>query len=173
MNLEITRKMINDFYNCFETGYDFEYFLKKFLEDLGFTDIKVTKRSGDNGIDLIAYKNSISDLDIDPEKYIIQAKRYKNTVPVKEIREFKGTASYEKRNTASFVPSWKPENCIQCNLCSYVCPHAVIRPIAMNKTEVENAPSSLKHKKMLGVSELEFSINILLHLSNHYFLYNH
>ena len=71
-----------------------------------------------------------------------------------------GSASYEKRNTASFVPSWKPENCIQCNLCSYVCPHAVIRPIAMNKTEVENAPSSLKHKKMLGVSELEFSINI-------------
>ncbi len=57
MNLEITRKMINDFYNCFETGYDFEYFfLKKFLEDLGFTDIKVTKRSGDNGIDLLAYK---------------------------------------------------------------------------------------------------------------------
>ena len=36
MNLEITRKMIDDFYNCFETGYDFEYFLKKFLEDLGF-----------------------------------------------------------------------------------------------------------------------------------------
>ncbi len=97
MNLEITRKMINDFYNCFETGYDFEYFLKKFLEDLGFTDIKVTKRSGDSGIDLLAYKNSIGDLDIDPEKYIIQAKRYKNTVPVKEIREFKGTASYEKR----------------------------------------------------------------------------
>ena len=97
MNLEITRKMIDDFYNCFETGYDFEYFLKKFLEDLGFTDIKVTKRSGDNGIDLLAYKNSIGDLDIDPEKYIIQAKRYKNTVPVKEIREFKGTASYEKR----------------------------------------------------------------------------
>ena len=70
MNLEITRKMINDFYNCFETGYDFEYFLKKFLEDLEFTDIKVTKRSGDNGIDLLAYKNSIGDLDIDPEKYI-------------------------------------------------------------------------------------------------------
>ena len=46
--------------------------------------------------DLLAYKNSISDLDIYPEKYIIQAKRYKNTVPVKEIREFKGTASYEK-----------------------------------------------------------------------------
>ena len=112
MKLEITRKMINDFYNCFETGNDFEYFLKKFLEDLGFTDIKVTKRSGDNGIDLLAYKNSIIDLDIDPEKYIIQAKRYKNTVPVKEIREFKGTASYEKRifiTTSDFTRSGKKE----------------------------------------------------------------
>ena len=97
MKLEVTSQMVNDFYNCFETGYDFEFFLKKFLEDLGFSDINVTKRSGDNGIDLIAYKSSILDLDIDPEKYIIQAKRYKSTVPVKEIREFKGTSSYEKR----------------------------------------------------------------------------
>ena len=97
MKQEITSKMITDFYNCFSTGYEFEFFLKRFLEDLNFSDIKVTKRSGDNGIDLIAYKNSIVDLDIDPEKYIIQAKRYKNVVPVKEIREFKGTASYEKR----------------------------------------------------------------------------
>lgn len=97
MKLEVTSQMVNDLYNCFETGYDFEFFLKKFLEDLGFSDINVTKRSGDNGIDLIAYKSSILDLDIDPEKYIIQAKRYKSTVPVKEIREFKGTSSYEKR----------------------------------------------------------------------------
>ena len=97
MNQEITPKMITDFYKCFDNGYDFEIFLKRFLEDLNFIDIKVTKRSADNGIDLIAYKSSITDLDIDSEKYIIQAKRYKNTVPVKEIREFKGTASYEKR----------------------------------------------------------------------------
>ena len=97
MNLEITDSMLNDFYECFETCYDFEVFLKKFLEDLDFTDITVTKRSGDKGIDLIAYKSSILSLDIDPEKYIIQAKRYKNTVPVKEVRLFKGTSSYEKR----------------------------------------------------------------------------
>lgn len=70
---------------------------KEILEDLGFTDITVTKRSGDNGIDLICYKSSILDLDVNPEKYIVQAKRYKCTVPVKEIREFKGTSSYEKR----------------------------------------------------------------------------
>lgn len=112
MNQEITPKMVTDFYQCFNTGYDFEIFLKKFLEDLNFSDIKVTKRSGDNGIDLIAYKNSIIDLDIDPEKYIIQAKRYKSTVPVKEIREFKGTASYEKRifiTTSDFSKSDREE----------------------------------------------------------------
>ena len=108
MNVEITNSMLNDFYECFRTGYEFEFFLKRFLEDLGFTDIKVTKRSGDKGIDLIAYKSSILSLDIDPEKYIIQAKRYKNTVPVKEIREFKGTSSYEKRifiTTSAFTGS--------------------------------------------------------------------
>lgn len=112
MNQEITNKMITDFYNCFSTGYEFEFFLKRFLEDLNFSDIKVTKRSGDNGIDLIAYKNSIVDLDIDPEKYIIQAKRYKNNVPVNEIREFKGTASYEKRifiATSDFTKSGREE----------------------------------------------------------------
>lgn len=112
MKLEVTSQMVNDFYSCFETGYDFEFFLKKFLEDLGFTDINVTKRSGDNGIDLIAYKSSILDLDIDPEKYIIQAKRYRNTVPVKEIREFKGTSAYEKRifiTTSNFSKSGKKE----------------------------------------------------------------
>lgn len=112
MNHEITTKMITDFYNCFNTGYEFEFFLKRFLEDLNFSDIKVTKRSGDNGIDLIAYKNSIVDLDIDPEKYIIQAKRYKSNVPVNEIREFKGTASYEKRifiTTSDFTKSGREE----------------------------------------------------------------
>lgn len=97
MNIEINEEMINDFYNCFDTGYEFEEFLKKFLEDLGFTDITVTKRSGDNGIDLICYKSAILDLDVNAEKYIVQAKRYRMTVPVKEIREFKGTSAYEKR----------------------------------------------------------------------------
>lgn len=97
MNIEIKEKMVNDFYNCFDTGYEFEEFLKRFLEDLDFTDITVTKRSGDNGIDLICYKSAILDLDVNAEKYIVQAKRYKGTVPVKEIREFKGTSAYEKR----------------------------------------------------------------------------
>ena len=47
MNQEITPKMVTDFYQCFNTGYDFEIFLKKFLEDLNFSDIKVTTRNND------------------------------------------------------------------------------------------------------------------------------
>lgn len=97
MNIEINKKMVDDFYSCFDTGYEFEDFLKKFLEDLGFTDIVVTKRSGDKGIDLICYKSAILDLDVNAEKYIVQAKRYKENIPVKEVREFKGTSAHEKR----------------------------------------------------------------------------
>ena len=50
-----------------------------------------------------------------------------------------GTAKYEKRGVAAFVPAWNPENCIQCNKCAYVCPHAAIRPFVLNEEEQKNA----------------------------------
>ena len=46
-----------------------------------------------------------------------------------------GTAAYEKRGVAAFVPEWTPDNCIQCNKCAFVCPHACIRPIVLNEEE--------------------------------------
>lgn len=61
-----------------------------------------------------------------------------------------GMAAYEKRGIAVEVPEWIPENCIQCNQCALVCPHAVIRPAALSADEVKNAPSNMKHKKMIG-----------------------
>ncbi len=61
-----------------------------------------------------------------------------------------GAAAYEKRGIAVDVPEWIPENCIQCNQCAMVCPHAVIRPFALNAEEVAAAPASLKAKKMNG-----------------------
>lgn len=61
-----------------------------------------------------------------------------------------GTAAYEKRGTASDVPVWRPENCIQCNQCSLVCPHAAIRPFVLNEAEKQSAPESLETIKMLG-----------------------
>ncbi len=51
-----------------------------------------------------------------------------------------GTAAYEKRGVAAFVPEWKEENCIQCNKCAYVCPHAAIRPFVLDAAEMANAP---------------------------------
>lgn len=51
-----------------------------------------------------------------------------------------GTARYEKRGVAAFVPEWDKENCIQCNKCAYVCPHAAIRPFVLDSDEMSNAP---------------------------------
>ena len=51
-----------------------------------------------------------------------------------------GTAAYEKRGVAAFVPEWNPDNCIQCNKCSYVCPHASIRPFVLDPEEMKAAP---------------------------------
>jgi len=51
-----------------------------------------------------------------------------------------GTAAYEKRGVAAFVPEWNEENCIQCNKCAYVCPHAAIRPFLLDADEMKNAP---------------------------------
>ena len=55
-----------------------------------------------------------------------------------------GTAAYEKRGIAINVPEWQQDKCIQCNQCSYVCPHAAIRPFLLNENEKTNAPESFK-----------------------------
>lgn len=55
-----------------------------------------------------------------------------------------GSAAFEKRGIAVDTPCWNSDNCIQCNFCSYVCPHAVIRPIAMTDEELANAPANAK-----------------------------
>ncbi len=61
-----------------------------------------------------------------------------------------GSAAFEKRGVAVDVPVWIPENCIQCNQCSLVCPHATIRPYALDAEEMKNAPAAFKSKQMTG-----------------------
>ena len=61
-----------------------------------------------------------------------------------------GTAAYEKRGIAVNVPEWQIDNCIQCNQCSFACPHAAIRPVLLNEKEAKNAPETFKAKKALG-----------------------
>ena len=56
-----------------------------------------------------------------------------------------GTARYEKRGVAAFVPEWNPANCIQCNKCAFVCPHAAIRPFVLTEAEMEKAPFGEEH----------------------------
>lgn len=56
-----------------------------------------------------------------------------------------GTAAYEKRGVAAFVPEWIEENCIQCNQCAYVCPHACIRPFVLDEKEMAGAPFGEDH----------------------------
>ena len=61
-----------------------------------------------------------------------------------------GAAAYEKRGVAVDVPAWDAQKCIQCNQCAMVCSHAAIRPFALTKEEMANAPASIKTKAMIG-----------------------
>ena len=71
-----------------------------------------------------------------------------------------GSSAYEKRGIAIDVPNWNPENCIQCNFCSYVCPHAVIRPVAMTDEELKNAPEGTLSAPMTGVPGMNFVMTV-------------
>ena len=71
-----------------------------------------------------------------------------------------GAAAYEKRGIAVDIPTWNPENCIQCNFCSYVCPHAVIRPIALTEEESAKAPEGMKMVPMTGVAGMNFAMTV-------------
>ncbi|MBA3045522.1 MAG: pyruvate:ferredoxin (flavodoxin) oxidoreductase [Euryarchaeota archaeon] len=72
------------------------------------------------------------------------------------------TSKYEKRGIAINVPEWQPQNCIQCNQCAFVCPHAAIKPVLVNKSEKDNAPNGFDTLKAngKGLEELEFRIQI-------------
>ncbi|MFR9071532.1 MAG: 2-oxoacid:acceptor oxidoreductase family protein, partial [Paraclostridium sp.] len=61
-----------------------------------------------------------------------------------------GLAAYEKRGVAVNVPEWIVDNCIQCNQCAYICPHACIRPVLVNEEEMKNAPEKFETKKAIG-----------------------
>ena len=70
-----------------------------------------------------------------------------------------GTAAYEKRGIATDIPVWNAEKCVQCNRCSYVCPHAVIRPFAMTEAEAEGV-DGVKKMTGKGVEDLKFTIAV-------------
>ncbi len=87
-----------------------------------------------------------------------------NSLPVSAFKDYvdgttpSGTSAYEKRGIAVNIPVWNPENCIQCNRCSYVCPHAVIRPVAMTADEAAKAPEGMQMLDMTGMPDKKFAI---------------
>ena len=87
-----------------------------------------------------------------------------NNLPVSAFTEYvdgttpSGSSAFEKRGIAVDIPVWNPENCIQCNRCAYVCPHAVIRPIALTEEEAANAPEGMKTLPMTGMPNYKFSM---------------
>ena len=89
-----------------------------------------------------------------------------NTLPVSAFNDYvdgttpSGSSAYEKRGIAVNVPVWNPDNCIQCNFCSYVCPHAVIRPVAMTADEAAKAPEGMKMKDMTGMPGYKFAMTV-------------
>ena len=89
-----------------------------------------------------------------------------NTIPVSVVKKYadgvtpSGTAAFEKRGVATDVPTWNVDKCIQCNQCSYVCPHAAIRPVAMTEAEAAAAPAVLASKDMNGMPGNKFAIAV-------------
>ena len=89
-----------------------------------------------------------------------------NSLPVSAFKDYvdgttpSGSAAYEKRGIAVNVPVWNPENCIQCNRCAYVCPHAVIRPVALTAEEAANAPEGMKTLDLTGMKEYKFTMSV-------------
>ncbi len=87
-----------------------------------------------------------------------------NSLPVSAFKDYvdgttpSGTSAYEKRGIAVNIPVWNPENCIQCNRCAYVCPHAVIRPVAMTADEAAKVPEGMQMLDMTGMPDKKFAI---------------
>ena len=71
-----------------------------------------------------------------------------------------GSSAFEKRGIAVDVPEWNGENCIQCNFCSYVCPHGCIRPVVLNEEEMKNSPEGIKYVNMTAMNGLYFGMAV-------------
>ena len=111
-------------------------------------DAKQAEKATGKRADLVDFVNDV---------VIPVTKMQGDSLPVSAFEKYvdgtfpQGAAAYEKRGVAVDVPVWHAENCIQCNQCAYVCPHATIRPFAMNEEEAANAPENTKFTaKMIG-----------------------
>ncbi len=126
-----------------------------------WADIEITETKDTRDIpDFIKYvMEPINRLEGDDLPVSAFADREDGTFPA-------GTAAYEKRGIAVDVPEWKAENCIQCNQCAYVCPHAAIRPFLLDEEEMAKAPDGFttieaKPAKMFGGLQFKIQVSVL------------
>ncbi|MEG7531064.1 MAG: pyruvate:ferredoxin (flavodoxin) oxidoreductase [Hungatella sp.] len=136
----------------------------------GVVEIKVPdswKSCADEGLDMAHVTNGRRDV-VDFVNNI-QSKvnaQEGNSLPVSAFTDYvdgstpSGSSAFEKRGIAVKVPVWNSDNCIQCNFCAYVCPHAVIRPVAMTAAEAAKAPADMKSIPMTGMPEYKFAMTI-------------
>ena len=89
-----------------------------------------------------------------------------NNLPVSAFKDYVdgttpvGTSAYEKRGIAVNMPIWNSDNCIQCGFCSYVCPHAVIRTVALTEDEANGAPEGMSVLPMTGMPNYKFTVAV-------------
>ena len=166
-----------------------KYMAKKSYSKKGDAVVEMNYKAIDAGVDALVkfdvpadWKNVTVSVDSDkvtegrPEvvKFVNTvlnpvSKMLGDTLPVSAFKDSadgtypQGASAYEKRGVAVDVPEWIPENCIQCNQCAFVCPHATIRPYLLNEDEVKNAPADTKYTlKTLGkdVDGLKFTMAV-------------
>ncbi len=110
-----------------------------------------------DGSDLIAYVNNI-------QNYVNS--QTGDSLPVSAFTKYAdghmplGSSALEKRGIGIDVPEWQMDNCIQCNLCSLVCPHAVIRPMVFTEEELKNAPDGTETIELTGLKHLNYRITV-------------
>ena len=134
----------------------------------GIVEVKVPdswKDGKDEGLDYPkATKGSKDVIDFVNDIQIKVSAQEGNSIPVSVVQRYtdgstpSGTAAYEKRGVSVAVPVWNADNCIQCEFCSYVCPHAAIRPVAMTEDEAAKAPEGMVCKDLTGVPGYKFAI---------------
>ncbi len=130
----------------------------------------------DNYKEIKINKKDIGDIEIENDKmtlFDVLESRLGNKIPVSSfIGNYDGmtppkTSSIEKRYTSSIAPSYIKENCISCNMCSFVCPHGVIRPYLLSEEEYENAPSYIREKCIeTSIKSKLYKFTIAMNIAN-------
>ena len=134
-------------YNAVDAGVES---VKEIPIPAGWADIQDDNREPDLKIDRPDVAQYVKDVMIPANAMRGDSIPVSKLMPGADGTLPQGTAAYEKRGIAVSVPQWDEEACIQCNLCSYVCPHSCIRPMVMDANEVVEAPKGTRMHDMRG-----------------------